>query len=252
MTGCGRVGENRWLHLAGAAFVVAGIGLLAGGLLWFRSTAHWVRGASSAPGRILGFVQTSREGKDLYYPLIAFESADGRRIEFRSKIGRERPTYRVNDPVEVLYDPRKPDEAVIRSFSSLWLFPGILTAIGLGFAGISAAVCLRLRREDTRSLAEQERRQEETAWLRSSGRKLTLRADRVSLDTRSSRDGRHPYRIICRWRDPETGQPHVFESESIWFNPQDYIREAIDVYIRPEEPAVYYMDTSFLPRLADR
>ena len=74
----------------------------------------------------------------------------------------------------------------------------------------------------------------------------------MSLDTRSSRDGRHPYRIICRWRDPETDQPHVFESESIWFNPQDYIREAIDVYIRPEEPEVYHMDTSFLPRLADR
>jgi hypothetical protein len=252
MTRHDRAGENRWLYLMWAAFLVAGIGLLTGGLLWFRSTIHWVRSASSAQGRIQGFVKSlSEEGRDYYYPLIAFKTPDGRQIEFRSKLGRERPTYQVNDPVEVLYDPRRPDKAVIRSFSSLWLFPGILTAIGLGFAGISTAVSLLLLREGARSLAEQERREETAARLRSSGRKLTLKADRVFLDTRSSRDGLHPYRIICRWRNPETGRAHVFESESIWFNPQEYIRETIDVYIDPESPKVYSMDTSFLPRLAD-
>src|ERR1700756_2680383 len=89
-----RAGENRWLYLMWAAFLIAGIGLLTGGLLWFRSTFHSVRGASSAQGRVQGFVKSlNEEGRDYYYPLIAFEPANGRKIEFRSKIGRERPTY---------------------------------------------------------------------------------------------------------------------------------------------------------------
>lgn len=248
-----RAGENRWLYLMWAAFLLVGIGMMTGGLLWFRSTRHWVRGASSAQGRVLGFAKTlNEEGKDFYYPLIAFKTAEGRTIEFRSKIGRERPMYQVNDPVEVLYEPRRPNEAVIRSFGSLWLFPGILTALGLGFAGISTAVSLILLRESARSQAAQERQAETDARLRASGRKLTLRVDQVILDTQSSRDGLHPYRIFCRWRDPETDQAYVFESEAIWFNPQDSMPEMIDVYIDPEEPEVYSMDTSFLPRLVDK
>jgi hypothetical protein len=244
------VGGNRWLYLIWAAFFIVGIGLLTGGFLGFRSTIHRIRSASSAQGRILGHVQSWREGEHLYFPLIEFTTADGRRIEFRSNIGASWPTSQVNDPVEVLYDPRRPDEAVIRSFASLWLLPGVLTAIGLGFAGISTAVSLLLLREEARSLAEQKRREETNAWLHSRGCKLTLKADQVLLDTQSSRDELHPYRIICRWRNPETDQAHVFESESIWFNPQDYLPETIDVYIHPEKPEVYYMDISFLPERA--
>src|SRR5262249_9734435 len=139
-----RAGENRWLYLMWGAFAIVAIGLLIAGILLFRRTDDWVRGASSATGRILGLAEFWSEGRRAYYRRVERKRADSRIIEFRSKIGRERPTYRVNDRVEVLYDPRRPDEAVIRSFSSLWLMPIILTAIGLGFAGISTAVSLVL------------------------------------------------------------------------------------------------------------
>src|SRR5262249_11052902 len=116
MTRSIRPKENRWLYRTWAVFLGVRIGLLILGLLLLRSTIHWVRSASSAPGWILGFLASSSEGRIVYYPLIAFKAADGSRIEFRSKTGRERPTYRTGDPVEVLYDPSRPDEAVIRSF----------------------------------------------------------------------------------------------------------------------------------------
>ena len=62
--------------------------------------------------------------------------------------------------------------------------------------------------------------------------------------------GRHPYKIVSQWHDPGTDEVHVFESEPIWFDPRAYLPEMVFVYVDPEDPKVYHMDTSFLPRRA--
>jgi hypothetical protein len=44
---------------------------------------------------------------------------------------------------------------------------------------------------------------------------------------------------------------HVFESDEIGFNPEDFIKsETIAVYVDPADMERYVMDTSFLPKLA--
>jgi len=67
-----------------------------------------------------------------------------------------------------------------------------------------------------------------------------------------SMNGRSPYRITAQWQDPATSRVYVFVSHDLWFNPSKYVTgKNIRVYIAPGNPKRYYMDVSFLPKLAN-
>jgi hypothetical protein len=74
----------------------------------------------------------------------------------------------------------------------------------------------------------------------------------VERDTRYSRKGRHPYQVVTQWTNPDTGEIHVFRSEHLWYEPTEHIRKdrKITVYIERGNPAKYYMDLGFLPKMA--
>ena len=62
----------------------------------------------------------------------------------------------------------------------------------------------------------------------------------------------NPYLIYVQWKKPMTSKLHVFKSENIWFDPTDHINtDEITVLIESNNPKKYYVDTSFLPKLAD-
>ena len=64
-------------------------------------------------------------------------------------------------------------------------------------------------------------------------------------------NGRNPYQILAHWQNPATSELHVFVSDNIWFDPTDYIdQDDIVVLIDKDNPSSYYVDTSFLPKLA--
>lgn len=74
----------------------------------------------------------------------------------------------------------------------------------------------------------------------------------MDLDTSWKQNGRSPYRIHAQWQDPASRQIYVFRSDAIWYDPSDYIPEGdITVYVERGNPSRYYVDTSFLPPLAD-
>jgi len=59
--------------------------------------------------------------------------------------------------------------------------------------------------------------------------------------------GKKTYNIICKWREPNTEIEYEFKSNDIWDNPRYAISqnniEKIPVYIDPENPKKYYVDT---------
>ncbi len=64
-------------------------------------------------------------------------------------------------------------------------------------------------------------------------------------------NGQSPFRIVTQWQDPATATIHLFRSDNLWFDPTDHIPgESINVYIRPDNPKRYWVDTSFLPKMA--
>ena len=112
--------------------LLIGLPLCVGSGYWILKTRNFVDTAAAATGAVTGFVE-SRNNDDqmMYAPRVRFETSTGRPIEFKSKVSSSRWVYAKGERVEVLYDAQTPEKAVIRSFTSLWLFPAIGAGIGL-------------------------------------------------------------------------------------------------------------------------
>ena len=58
----------------------------------------------------------------MFRPAVRFSTRDGREFSFLSEVSTSHQGYEVGDAVRVLYDPRDPERAEIRSFLRQW-FP---------------------------------------------------------------------------------------------------------------------------------
>ncbi|MGH4031831.1 DUF3592 domain-containing protein [Actinomycetota bacterium Odt1-20B] len=148
-----RRGKGRWIAYGGIAFgslfLVIGL-ILAGVSISFLRSAERAQGTVVALDWSAGHSSSSRKsrGSDepTAYPVVKFESADGRLRTFRSSTGSNPPSYERGDRVEVLYRADSPDDARINGFASLWLLPLIFGGIGLVIAGIATGVAVAMRR----------------------------------------------------------------------------------------------------------
>lgn len=227
-----------WLR---SIFLAIGLGLLAGAAFWAVKTRSFVAQAEVAPGTVVALNRTTSGDSNAYYPVVDFVTPQGRRVEIHSSYGSSPPAYSVGEKVEVLYLPDRPEEAKIRGILSLWGGAIILGGVGLVFAAVGGGMTLfpflRARRN---------------AELRQSGLPTPTAFQSVRLNSRLRVNGRHPYQIVTQWLNPETGKLHVFHSENLWFDPSELVaRREITVYLDRNDPKRYWMDVSFLPRLAD-
>jgi hypothetical protein len=58
-------------------------------------------------------------------------------------------------------------------------------------------------------------------------------------------NGKHPYQIYTVTADSETLEQKVYKSKYLWSKPPDKIPAVIKVYIDPQNPKNYWVDTSF-------
>ena len=68
---------------------------------------------------------------NVYYPIIRFKCCNDIDIEFVGKPGTNPPDYAIGEDVSLLFNPAKPEDAKIYSFSSMLLLP--LFGLGFGF-----------------------------------------------------------------------------------------------------------------------
>jgi hypothetical protein len=225
--------------------LVVRLGLLAGGFYSVQHTRQFLRTAVEAPGVVTENLRQESSSSDRsglswsYYPRIRFRTSDGQEIVFISSTGTNPPAYRVNEPVTVLYDPRQPRHAFIKSFAQVWMLSIILFGVGalLSSVGIGAVVWKGVGNR-------------KNAWLQQNGRRIQAEITRVALDTSLEVAGKHPYRIVCQWLDPARNEVHLFHSANIWFDPTSYIPgKTIEVLVDPDNPRRYAVETAFLPKV---
>ncbi|MCE1255536.1 MAG: DUF3592 domain-containing protein, partial [Anaerolineae bacterium] len=103
----------------------------------------------SASGVVVDMVEHSSRDSETgsvttyAYPVVAFAPAGRSTQKIQMSEGAFPPDYGVGDQVTVLYDPERPREARIKSFSSdllMWLLPAITLLVGLVFGGVAVAV----------------------------------------------------------------------------------------------------------------
>ena len=114
----------------------------------FVDTRAWLERAVEAPGSVIEMVRIrdNETGSFTFAPLVRFQTAEGRTVEFQSTLRTNPPSYSTGDAVTVLYDPAQPSAATISGFLPVWFSTIILTIIGTVFAafGIGAALARRV------------------------------------------------------------------------------------------------------------
>jgi hypothetical protein len=134
---------------AGRLFLFVGAGLLVVFAVSAISTTLFLWRSAVAPGSVTAIVDHhDADGDHTRRPRVVFETADGQRIEFESRHGSDPPSYRVDDVVEVVYDPDQPAHAEINSVLHLWPVSIVSLLVGAGFFGVGLAVKTQAKEED--------------------------------------------------------------------------------------------------------
>jgi hypothetical protein len=223
------------------AFSVIGLAMLAGALFWYQSVKSFVAGASLAQGTVVE-LSRSQSGSDspTYRPVVRFNAPNGQAVEFTSSMGSNPPSYRKGETVEVLYTPSDPQHAMINGFLPLWGGPLIVGGMGSVFFLIGGGIWLFTRLKGQRD-----------EYLRMHGTPIQTKFQAVELNRGLTVNGANPFRVVTQWQDPATSELHVFRSNNLWFDPSDYIKQRqITVFIEASDPKKYFVDLSFLPKLA--
>ena len=124
---------ERWDARRGPAILLALAALPFGALgVWqvARSLAR-LRRSRPAPGTVVRLEPLNTEGGGTLAPVVRFTDPDGAEREFKSDVASNPPDYQVGDPVTVLVPPGRPEDAVIRSFWSVWGLAVVFFVIGL-------------------------------------------------------------------------------------------------------------------------
>lgn len=98
-------------------FLVIGVGLLIGSFFLYKTTHKFIKSSREAYGKVVDIKNTDETS----YPIVEFQTENGKNIQFTSSYGANPSPYVLNEPVKVLYNPIAPQEARINSFLSLWL-----------------------------------------------------------------------------------------------------------------------------------
>ncbi|MCK5726951.1 MAG: DUF3592 domain-containing protein [Thiotrichaceae bacterium] len=221
-------------------FSIVGLAMLLGAFFLYTNTQNFLKTAITTNGTVTQLIRSNSRDSIVYRPVVEFKTKEGKLIEFTSSTGRNPPSYSRGEVIKILYSPSSPEKARIKGFFSLWGGASIVGGLGAVFFIIGFSILLS-GIINTRKIK----------YLKKHGRPIKAKFQSVERNTSLKVNGRSPYQVYAQWRNPTTGELHVFHSENIWFNPNGHInREEITVLIGKDNPKKYHVDISFLPNIA--
>ncbi|EEF60468.1 DUF3592 domain-containing protein [Pedosphaera parvula] len=132
------------MFMVGVVFSLIGLVCLFFSFCLFRGAFRKRNGWKSAPGIVVGYVESIRDGQRHYRSQVQFTAKGGNPVVITSNIGSNTHLNRIGDQVKVLYDLNNPAQGVIKSFSTLYM-PGIVLAfIAVCFSGVGGHILYSL------------------------------------------------------------------------------------------------------------
>lgn len=236
--------SERFLSVISAILFIVGAALLAFAIWLASDSIKFLYGSLHAEGVVVELVEKAGKDRDnnhmmLWYPVVEFTAQPDQTIHFESRLGSSPSMYSKGQSVDVVYQPFNPQDARINSTMDMWYMPGFLGSAALLMILVSMGLVFSILS-----------RRRERKRLMSIGHVITTEVYGVMPDISMSIRGRHPYRILSRYHHMESGKTYVFESDPIWYNPEDFFSETKDlsVYVDPQDYSRYYIDLSFLPK----
>jgi hypothetical protein len=140
------------MKLFASIFTIVGFVMLAIAISLFIQEQNFLKQAHTATGKVLkmGVSSGRKSGKSkraTYYPIVRFETSEGKPYTFSSSFSTNPPAYSVGEEVTVYYLPESPANAQIKRFFSQWLGVLICGTMGLLFGAIGISVWVSMARK---------------------------------------------------------------------------------------------------------
>ncbi len=126
---------------------IAGLGviMLLVGLFWFLASIRFKSRARVTTGTITGFMQRRSSSSSgprtvTYAPMVRFQTADGRQVDFVSTVSSSSSSMKEGDSVEVLYLESNPKKAKIKGFAGSWLGPLVMLFVGAVLISVGVVI----------------------------------------------------------------------------------------------------------------
>ena len=233
--------KTKSLGWIGIFLFLFGLVFFGASMVMLVSTQQKIAIMSKTTGKVVQITSyRGSKGGTLYTPVVSFTDQAGNGQRFSPNSGSNPATHSVDDEVSVFYDPAGIEEPILDHWSELWLLPGIFGLVG-GIIGVVGGLMT----------FSQLKREKALTWLHGNGQQIESTYSDVRLETGYKSNGQSPYVVQSQWLNPSTGEVIVFESDYLWFNPEQFLTEkqTITVKIDPQNPSkTYSMDTSFLPK----
>jgi hypothetical protein len=127
-------------HWVGLGFMSIGIIMLASVTYMVVSNNKFEKIAVHVKGKVIDF--TSHESSDddggsttMYAPVFEYQF-NGQTYQYTSSTSSSSPEYDVGEEVEVLVDPKNPNEVLINTFWEKWFLSLVLGIMGVMFTGM--------------------------------------------------------------------------------------------------------------------
>ncbi|MFZ2490423.1 MAG: DUF3592 domain-containing protein [Thermoanaerobaculia bacterium] len=107
-------GQPRQAIVGGIILLLLGAAALTGSWFWVGKRFAYLERASSAEGVVVEMVRSSGSKGTTWAPVIEFTPAgEWGAVRFRHKASSSNPSWRVGDRTPVLYDPERPQDAMV-------------------------------------------------------------------------------------------------------------------------------------------
>ncbi len=223
--------KTAWLWI----FVVVGVLLMAGAVALQINRASEQASMIETVGRVVDI----QEG----CVTAEFLTAQQELVRFNGSVCQKPPAFALEEQVPVIYAPWDPEGARINTFGQNWFLSLLLGGMGAVFVlaggALVAVVIMGPKRAAQRAIR-----------LKQTGRSIQAHLMSVEPNVAVTLNGRHPWRIVAQWLDPVTRKVHLFHSQNLWYDPSPYLTmKEVQVWIDPDRPRHYSLDTTFLPEL---
>lgn len=230
----------KWAVLA--IFGGMGLAFLIWGLAWGARRVSLYRTGLPTTGTVVEFEQgevaDDEEGpRPSYYPVVEFQTPDGRTFRFRGSTGSSSPEFSIGARVAVRYDPRQPNRAQLTKFSHFWLGPLLLTVGGLLALFLASGVFYIFG--DIEGGKSPAGRSVRLQMLEASGKAARVEGRVIAIRER----GRGRYALVCRAARPGSDWEEDFVSQEFGINPgQEVVGRSVMITLDPDRRDVYSVE----------
>jgi hypothetical protein len=133
-------------RIGGIVFVLIGAVFAAFSWQLYKADQVFIQQSVPAMGTVvkLEYVR-SEKAEPTYYPVVAFQTPDGKKYQFRNTTGttRRKRSYQEGTQIEIRYEIQNPANAKIAGFWELWGLTAILGGFGLLFVLVGVIIGLK-------------------------------------------------------------------------------------------------------------